>query len=171
MLKSTVILFASVIVIIACNNSSDNKTETTDTTTSAMTADTTHHMATTGAVPELPAIPEGAKVYFKNLKNGATVSSPLKVEFGLGNIKIDTAGPVVANSGHHHLFIDAEDSLVAGTVIPKDSAHIHFGKGQTHVDSLKLSPGKHKLTLQFADGLHRSYGSKLATTINVKVKK
>ena len=171
MLKSTVILLATISFIIACNNSSENKTETTDTTTSAMTADTTHHMATSGAVPELPAIPEGARVYFKNLKNGATVSSPLKVEFGVDHIKIDTAGPVVAGSGHHHLFVDAEDSLVAGTIIPKDSTHLHFGKGQTHIDSLKLSPGKHKLTLQFADGLHRSYGGKMATTITVNVKK
>jgi len=136
-----------------------------------MTADTTHHMATSGVVPELPAIPEGARVYFKNLKNGATVLSPLKVEFGVDHIKIDTAGPVVAGSGHHHLFVDAEDSLAAGTVIPKDPSHLHFGKGQVHVDSLKLAPGKHKLTLQFADGLHRSYGGKLATTVNVTVKK
>ena len=171
MLKSTVILFASVTFITACNNSSENKTETTDTTASAMTADTTHHMATSGAVPELPALPEGARVYFKNLKSGATVKSPLKVEFGIQNIKIDTAGPVVAGSGHHHLFVDAEDSLAAGTVIPKDSTHLHFGKGQVKVDSLILSPGKHKLTLQFADGLHRSYGGKMATTINVNVKK
>ena len=171
MLKSTVILLATISFIIACNNSSENKTETTDTTTSAMTADTTHHMTTSGAVPELPAIPEGARVYFKNLKNGATVSSPLKVAFGVEHIKIDTAGPVVTGSGHHHLFVDAEDSLTAGMVIPKDSSHLHFGKGQVQVDSLKLTPGKHKLTLQFADGLHRSYGGKLATSINVNVKK
>jgi hypothetical protein len=127
-------------------------------------------MNMTANVPALPAVPQGARVYFKNLKNNATVSSPLKIEFGVQNIRIDTVGPVVANSGHHHLFIDAEDSLAAGTVVPKDATHLHFGKGQTFVDSVKLAPGKHKLTLQFADGLHRSYGSKLATTINVTVK-
>jgi len=32
-------------------------------------------------------------------------------------------------------------------------------------------PGKHRLTLQFADGLHRSYGSKMATSVNITVKK
>jgi hypothetical protein len=57
-----------------------------------------------------------------------------------------------------------------GTVIPKDSTHLHFGKAQTET-SLTLSPGKHKLTLQLADGLHRSYGSQLATSITVTVKK
>jgi len=33
-----------------------------------------------------------------------------------------------------------------------------------------LPAGEHVLTLQFADGIHRSYGSRLATTIKVKVK-
>jgi hypothetical protein len=55
-------------------------------------------------------------------------------------------------------------------MVPKDSTHLHYGKGQTEAE-VKLSPGKHKLTLQFADGLHRSYGSKLAATVSVNVKK
>jgi len=136
-----------------------------------MMNDTTHHMMEPGAnVPALPAVPEGAKVYFKNLKNDQTISSPFKLEMGADNIRIDTAGPVMEGGAHHHLFIDAEDSLAAGDIVPKDSTHVHFGKGQTEYE-LKLSPGKHKLTLQMADGLHRSYGSKLATTINVNVKK
>jgi len=118
----------------------------------------------------LPDVPAGAKVMFKGLKNGASVSSPLKVQMGVEGIKVDTAGPVIAGIGHHHLFIDAEDSLAAGIMVPKDSTHLHFGKGQTETE-VKLTPGKHKLTLQFADGLHRSYGSKLATTITVNVKK
>jgi len=85
-------------------------------------------------------------------------------------IKVDTAGPVIAGIGHHHLLIDAEDSLTAGTMVPKDSTHLHFGKGQTETE-IKLAPGKHKLALQFADGLHRSYGGKLSTVITVNVKK
>ena len=67
-------------------------------------------------------------------------------------------------------FIDAEDSLAMGVMVPKDSTHLHYGKAQTEAD-VKLNPGVHKLTLQFADGLHRSYGGKLATTVSVNVKK
>jgi Domain of unknown function (DUF4399) len=160
---------ACIAIFAACNNSSDNKEKKDDSAMNKM--DTMHQMPGPGVnVPDLPQVPEGAKVYFKDLKNNATISSPYKLEMGTEVIKIDTAGPVVAGSGHHHLFIDAEDSLAAGTVVPKDSTHIHFGKGQTEYD-LKLSPGKHKLTLQMADGLHRSYGSKLAATITVNVKK
>ena len=157
------------ITFIACNNSTD-KSSTSGDTANKMSSDTMSNMSTTTTVPELPAIPEGAKVHFKNLKNGAAVTSPVKVEMGIDNMKVDTAGPVVAASGHYHIFIDAEDSLSSGTMVPKDSTHLHYGKGQTEAE-VKLAPGAHKLTLQFADGLHRSYGSKLATTVSVNVKK
>jgi len=157
--------------LFACNNSNNSSNATTDTTTKA-TEDTSHNMSTmtTTTVPELPAVPEGAKVHFKNLKNNQTVASPVKIEMGVDKMKVDTVGPVVAESGHFHIFIDAEDSLASGTIVPKDSTHLHYGKAQTEA-TVPLTPGKHKLTLQFADGLHRSYGSKLATTVNVDVKK
>jgi len=157
------------ITFVACNNSSDKSSASTDTT-NKMSSDTMSNMTTTATVPELPAVPEGAKVHFKNLKNGAAVKSPVKVEMAVDNMKVDTAGPVIAASGHYHIFIDAEDSLSSGTMIPKDSTHLHYGKGQTEAE-VKLPPGVHKLTLQFADGLHRSYGGKLAATVSVNVKK
>lgn len=136
-----------------------------------MKSDTSHSMnMNSSSVSGVPAVTEGARVFFKNVKNNATISSPFKVEMGVDKMSVDTIGPVVAGSGHFHIFIDAEDSLALGTVVPTDSAHIHYGKGQTEAE-IKLTPGKHKLTLQFADGIHRSYGSKLATTVNVNVKK
>jgi len=162
------LLFATV-ALVACNNSADVSAKTGDTAATA-SPDTMHMTSAAATVPELPAIPEGAKVVFQNLKDGAVVSSPLKVKMGTEVIKVDTAGPVIAGIGHHHLLIDAEDSLTAGTMVPKDSTHLHFGKGQTETE-IKLAPGKHKLALQFADGLHRSYGGKLSTVITVNVKK
>ncbi|HTR29200.1 MAG TPA: DUF4399 domain-containing protein [Puia sp.] len=156
--------------IVACNNASD-KAANTDTTAAAK--DTAMQMAKdTGhaAIPALPAVPAGAKVYFKNLKNGQSVTSPVKVEMGVDGMKVDTAGPVVANSGHFHILVDAGDSIASGQMIPKDSTHLHYGKGQTSAE-LKLTPGKHTLSLEFADGLHRSYGSQMASTVSVTVKK
>ena len=170
MRKSILILLLPAL-IIACNNSADYNKNSNDSTEKKAKEDSMHNMTTTPVVvPELPAVPEGAKVYFKNLKNNASVSSPVKVEMGIDKMRIDTAGPVIAGSGHYHIFIDAEDSLSSGAMVPKDSTHLHYGKGQTEA-TVPLSPGKHKLTLQFADGLHRSYGSKLATTVTVNVKK
>src|SRR5579862_4943036 len=152
----------------ACSGGSD-KSSSNDTTAATVSADTTHKAAdTTQMITPLPDVPAGAKVFFKNLKDGETVKSPLKVEFGVEGIALDTAGAIKPASGHHHLLIDAGDSLAAGTIVPKDSTHLHFGKAQSSAE-VKLTPGKHTLTLQYADGIHRSYGAKLAATVKVKV--
>jgi hypothetical protein len=157
--------------LAACNNASDKTANATDTTASAAkdTMQMNHATDTSKAITPLPEVPAGAKVYFKNLKDGQTVKSPFKAEFGAEGIKVDTAGVVAGGSGHHHLLIDAEDSLPAGTVVPKDDKHVHYGKGQTTAD-ITLPPGHHKLVLEFADGIHRSYGGRLSATVHLNVK-
>ena len=169
MKKISFLPLALIIGLAACSGSGD-KSSSNDTTAATVSADTTHKAAdTTQMVTPLPDVPANAKVFFKNLKDGETVKSPLKVEFGVEGIALDTAGTIKPASGHHHLLIDAGDSIAAGTVVPKDSTHLHFGKAQTSAE-INLTPGEHKLTLQYADGIHRSYGAKLAATIKVKVK-
>ncbi|MEO8412037.1 MAG: DUF4399 domain-containing protein [Ginsengibacter sp.] len=161
--------------LISCNSGTGSETSGTDSTgmstdASTMNTDTSHSTMTTTTVDAMSAIPGGAKVSFKNLKDGQTVSSPLKVEMSATNISVDSAGTIKPNSGHFHLIIDDGDSTATGIVIPKDSTHIHFGNAQKEA-TISLSPGKHKLALQFADGIHRSYGSKLSDAITVNVKK
>ncbi len=107
------------------------------------------------------------RVFFVAPANGAEVKSPVKIKMGVEGIKVKPAGEVVEGTGHHHIIING-DSIAAGTVIPADETHRHFGKGQTETE-LKLDPGENKLTLQFADGAHRSYGEKLSATITIKV--
>lgn len=153
--------------LVSCNSGNNSET-TTNTDSTAMSTDTIHS-AVMATEPTMPEVPEGAMVFFKNLKNGQTVSSPVKVEMGAKGISVDSAGAVKPNSGHFHILIDAEDSIPTGEVVPKDSTHLHFGNAQKEA-TLKLPAGKHKLALQFADGAHRSYGSKLDTTVTINVK-
>jgi hypothetical protein len=144
----------------------------TDTPAAQAAMDTSHmHMADSSqAVQPVPAIPDGAKVFFVNLKDGQKIKSPYKVKMGVSGIALDSAGIIRPASGHHHILIDNGDSLTAGTVVPKDSTHLHFGNAQKEAE-LKLTPGQHKLTLQYADGIHRSYGGKLASSVTVTVQK
>ncbi|SMF99690.1 DUF4399 domain-containing protein [Burkholderia singularis] len=108
-------------------------------------------------------------VYFAEPANGATVTSPVHLKFGLeGDMAIKPAGDMTANTGHHHLLIDGQP-IPKGEVIPANEHSLHYGKGQTEAD-VKLSPGSHKLTLQLGDGMHRSYGPELSQTITVNVK-
>lgn len=167
--------------LMSCNSGSNETTPSMDSATtsadsgkmrdSGMAADTSHSAMNTAAVEPLPAIPSGAKVYFKNIKEGQTVSSPVKVQMGETKIAVDsTSKGIKQASGHFHLLIDAGDSVASGVVIPKDSTHLHFGNAQKEA-TVTLAPGKHRLAIQFADGIHRSYGSKLASAVTVNVKK
>lgn len=71
-------------------------------------------------------------------------------------------------AGHFHVLVD-QSFFPEGQVIPADATHLHYGKAQMDA-TLTLPPGKHTLTLQFADGAHRSAGEKLSQTITVNVK-
>lgn len=110
--------------------------------------------------------PKG-KVFFAEPKDGAEIKGPVKVVMRVEGMKIQPAGEVVEGTGHHHILIN-KDFFHPGQVIPTDDTHRHYGKGDTEA-VLDLPPGDYKLTLQFADGLHRSYGKDLSATINVKV--
>ena len=117
-------------------------------------------------MPQLP-VPEGAKVFFANLEDGQTITSPYLIEFGIEGMEVEPAGEQNEGKGHHHIIIDA-NSIDKGTIVPADEKNIHFGKGQTNFE-ITLEPGEHTLTLQFADGFHQSYGEQLSATITVNV--
>ena len=107
-------------------------------------------------------------VDFVEPKNGDTVASTFTVRFAVEGMSVAPAGDATPGTGHHHLLIDTAD-IEANSVIPMDHKHRHFGKGQTETQ-ITLPPGKHRLTMQFADGAHRSYGAKFRKSIEVTVK-
>ena len=125
-----------------------------------------HDMAAHGDITK-PVAPEGSKVMFGEPADGATVKSPLKVVFQVEGLTVKPAGTMEAGTGHHHLIID-DKAPAAGTAVAADDTHIHYGKGQTETE-IELAPGKHTLTMQFANGAHISYGEQLSTTITVTV--
>ena len=50
----------------------------------------------------------GAKVEFVDLKDGAIIGPKTTIHFGLHGMGVAPAGTKKANSGHHHLLIDAD---------------------------------------------------------------
>jgi hypothetical protein len=126
--------------------------------------------ATGAAVAETPS-PAGAKVYIINLKDGDTVTSPFKVQFGLTGMGVAPAGVEKPNTGHHHLIIDTKltpDELKAP--IASDAQHMHFGGGQTEA-MITLPPGKHTLQLVLGDWSHIPHAPPvMSTPITVTVK-
>jgi len=96
--------------------------------------------------------PARAEVYFIAPADGATVTSPVTVKFGLKGMGVAPAGIAFDGAGHHHLIVDA-DLPPLDKPIPADANHVHFGKGQTET-TLELKPGKHTLQLLLGDQLH-----------------
>ena len=113
--------------------------------------------------------PKPAKnVFFVEPEDGATVTSPFMVRFGVVGMDLKPAGDEGPNSGHHHVLVNL-DAMPEGTAVPFDATHIHFGKAQTDAE-IKLAPGTYRLTMQFADKDHKSYGPPMAKTITVTVR-
>eukprot|EP00879_Flechtneria_rotunda_P026842 GHRR01028678.1.p1 GENE.GHRR01028678.1~~GHRR01028678.1.p1 ORF type:complete len:121 (+),score=37.17 GHRR01028678.1:206-568(+) len=81
---------------------------------------------------------------------------------------LHSADGLIPGTGHFHVLIDTSEQHEEGELIPFDDTHKHYGKGQTAAD-LDLAPGKHTLTLQFANALHESYGLKFRSSIAVNV--
>ena len=110
-------------------------------------------MTTAAFAGDTPA-PEGAEVYFIGIEDGATVSSPVTIRFGLKGMGVAPAGTDKEKTGHHHLIInEAIEGEELNEPIPADDNHVHFGGGQTEV-TLDLPAGTHTLQLVLGDWSH-----------------
>ncbi len=170
-MKNVLFIF-SCIALIACNNSATPKTgtEVSETTDE-------HAHSHTDVAKDTTAIQPGQKVVFPNLVDGQEITLPFVVKFGVEGMEVEPAMGVVANKGHHHLIVDGQ-YVASNTMVPMQKeadGYYHFGKGQLK-DTLNikkypmLTPGKHTLTLQFANGLHMSYGPAMSKQVIINVK-
>lgn len=106
----------------------------------------------TAFAQELSSAPDSAKAYIVSPADGAVVTNPFTVIFGLVDMGVAPAGMERLDTGHHHLLIDT-DLPYLDEPIPANDQHIHFGGGQTEV-RLELPPGEHSLQLLLGDMNH-----------------
>ena len=113
--------------------------------------------------------PGNAELYFISPADGATVSNPVTVRFGLKNMGVAPAGIKYDNSGHHHLLVDTELPPLDFPII-NDENHLHFGGGQTEA-TVELPPGEHTLQLLLGDFAHIPHDpAVMSERITIKVK-
>ncbi len=109
-------------------------------------------LALCGAGAALAEDPQ-PRAYIIEPSNGAQVTSPVTVKFGLQNMGVAPAGVERANTGHHHLLIDVARLPALDMPVPTDEQHRHFGGGQTET-RIELTPGVHRLQLLLGDHSH-----------------
>ena len=112
-----------------------------------------HAQETAPAALPRTAAPESALAYFLSPANGATVTSPFTIRFGLRGMGVAPAGVTTPNTGHHHLLIDVETLPPDNLPIPNDANHRHFG-ARPNRNGAHASAGQHTLQLVLGDALH-----------------
>lgn len=149
--------------VAACGgNAPQQESESPSATTAAPAADASHAGHT------------GGRVFFVSPKNGETIKTNHRFEFGSDMFTIAavpegtiTPEQVRAGMGHYHLGLDA-DCIPAGQEIPRGNpTWVHFGTGSNFIE-MPLKPGQHKLSVQAGDDLHRAVEG-LCETITVNV--
>jgi hypothetical protein len=152
---------ATISLLAACSKAPD-PAEPAAPDTAATTEEHTDHAATpaVAALPRTPA-PADGKVFIVSPKDGETVTTPVKVVFGISGMGLAPAGEKNDTAGHHHLLIDT-DLADPSVPIPADEKHVHFGKAQTEA-SVALPPGTHTLQLVLGDYLHIPFDPVIAS--------
>ena len=126
-------------------------------------------VALPAAAGETPR-PKSAHLYIGWPQDGEVITQDqFRVWFGLRNMGIAPAGIKKANTGHHHLVIDAP-LPDANLEMPSNNNSRHFGAGQSEM-MLDLPPGQHTLQLVIADHEHIMHNPPLVSrkvTVTVK---
>jgi hypothetical protein len=100
------------------------------------------------------AAPEGARAYIISPADGATLSNPVTIIFGLEGMGVAPASVEMDMTGHHHLLINTDPStLDLDTSLPATDQVVHFGGGQTQVTK-DFPVGTHTLQLLLGDWSH-----------------
>ncbi len=104
--------------------------------------------------PEEYPMPE---VFFANIEDGGTYSSPVEIIFEVENFNIvPIEDPLVVREGegHYHLAVDVPCADAGEIIVAGNPSYIHFGTGNDRIE-MQFEPGEHTLCLQVADGEHR----------------
>ncbi|EKF72992.1 hypothetical protein A11A3_15841 [Alcanivorax hongdengensis A-11-3] len=172
--SALIALVAGTALLQACSDNTDTPNTDAapmaqDTMTSQPAAPAEAASSEASGITRTPA-PQGASVFIVSPADGATVSSPVKVEFGIEGMQLAPAGTDKPDTGHHHLLVDLDTLPAMDMPLPSNDHVIHFGKAQTSTE-LELAPGKHTLQLLLGDYRHVPFDPPIMSekiTITVK---
>ncbi|MBW3535295.1 MAG: DUF4399 domain-containing protein [Gemmatimonadetes bacterium] len=113
---------------------------------------------------------EAGAVTIAEPADGDTVQGPeVHVTLDAAGFTVTMAGDTTPNSGHHHLFLDADVSE-PGVPIPAEEGRIvHMGDGSSEYTFTNVSPGEHRLITVVGDALHVPLQPWLVDTVTFTV--
>lgn len=143
------VLFTTGILLQGCSDSSEEE----EPMSQEQATTEEREGATETTSNERTSAPADAEVTIMSPEDGASVTSPVTVEFALEGMEVAKAGTDRENTGHHHLLVDMDELPPMDAPLPSTDQVIHFGGGQTSTE-LELEPGEHTLQLLLGDHMH-----------------
>ncbi|MGE0158120.1 MAG: DUF4399 domain-containing protein [Gemmatimonadales bacterium] len=87
--------------------------------------------------------------------DGATVMGPVvNVRLAATGVPIVPAGDLTPNTGHHHLYLDADLTPPEQPVPTVPGSIVHMGNAASEFRFDSVQPGEHRLIAVIADGVH-----------------
>lgn len=110
-----------------------------------------------GPAAETPATSEApiGTVTIEEPAEGAEVPGPdVTVRLSVDGFPIVAAGDMTPNTGHHHLYLDADLTPPGEPVPTVENRIIHMGDASDAFTFTGLEPGEHRIIAVVADGAH-----------------
>ncbi len=127
----------------------------------------------TAAAAAAHSPPEGARVFFVNPKDGASISGQFTVIFGIQGFGVTTAGDGAKRkhvAGHHHLLVDMDKLPDMEQPLPYNPHVIHYDRGESEA-KIELPTGQHTLQILLTDEGHEPHNPPLLSEkISITVK-
>lgn len=149
------LLLPSLLLLVACGGRDETPDPEVDAT----------------AAPEAQAPAAGPSVSIVEPAEGAEVAGPdVTVRLEISGMTIRPAGEVVAGTGHHHLYLDADLTEASAPVPTVPGSIIHMGDGSTAYTFEGVAPGEHRLIAVVADGIHMPLQPWVVDTVTFTVR-
>ncbi|MDP9023540.1 MAG: DUF4399 domain-containing protein [Actinomycetota bacterium] len=145
-----VVLVGAVLMVSACGGDDEEGTQQTPGPVPTAATEATDEVSVSFARPE----------------DGATVTSPVRVQMQSTGILIGPVAEAREDTGHFDIMVDV-GCVTPGQEIPNDEQHLHFGDGGSTAE-IELEPGEHTLCLQASTNDHIAYDATDEITITVE---
>jgi hypothetical protein len=87
------------------------------------------------------------------------------VELYVNGFQIMPAGDLTPNTGHHHLYLDADLAPMNAPVPTVPGSIIHMGNAANQYTFEGVAPGQHRLIAVVADGVHVPLNPSVVDTV------
>ncbi|MSR20097.1 MAG: DUF4399 domain-containing protein [Gemmatimonadetes bacterium] len=122
------------------------------------------------AQEETPPPPAAFTVTILEPAEGSEVTGPVVTVRLAATVPILPAGDLTPNTGHHHLYLDADQTPAMVPVPSVPGSIMHMGNAASEFRFDSVQPGPHRLIAVVADGVHVPLQPWVVDTINFIVR-